>query len=186
MGKRIESRMGKSKGTWGWWEYSLFVFFVTHIPITLSIDAQSVVPREFFPQAVVRLVDWYYENFDDPFYSPFAEAYTGRTHPQYFWFRVIIFGELFFQLPFFFYAIWAMWNCAESFRGPAIFYGSHVALTVYIILAYVWLAPTMTIPSHKLLRMTAVYMPYFIFPLGLAVRMIFAAHAFPRSSIKQS
>ena len=45
----------------------LLVFFATHIPITLLIDAQAALPASWFPTAVRDLVDWYAspEGFND-------------------------------------------------------------------------------------------------------------------------
>ena len=69
------------------------VFFVTHVPITVFIDAQAALPRKFFPPAALNLVDWYTSS------EGFADPLMGEKPT---WFRHIVTCELVFQLPFFF------------------------------------------------------------------------------------
>lgn len=95
-------------------EIIFFLYFATHIPITLFIDLQALLPEHVYPQQVgvtnsrivffltllcadcftsVQLKDvlrWYSEEFKDPMVVDPPE-----------WFKSFIFCEAFLQLPFF-------------------------------------------------------------------------------------
>lgn len=95
-------------------EIIFFLYFATHIPITLFIDLQALLPEHVYPQQVgvtngrivfishfysltvlplLQLKDvlrWYSEEFKDPMVVDPPE-----------WFKSFIFCEAFLQLPFF-------------------------------------------------------------------------------------
>lgn len=108
-------------------EIIFFLYFATHIPITLFIDLQALLPEHVYPQQVgvtngrivfishfytltvlplLQLKDvlrWYSEEFKDPMVVDPPE-----------WFKSFIFCEAFLQLPFFPIAAYAFlkggWN----------------------------------------------------------------------------
>lgn len=72
-------------------------------------------------------MQWYCTEFRDPFML---------REPGAPWFLSFLVCELFFQLPFFFAAVRALWTGREhSIRIPGIIYGVHVATTVIPLLA---------------------------------------------------
>lgn len=72
-----------------------FVYFATHIPITLLVDLQSVYPPKYVPQALKDLNQWYLTTYKDPFMT------NASNLP---WFKSFGFCELFVQTPLFFAA----------------------------------------------------------------------------------
>ena len=54
-----------------------FLYFVSHIPITILVDAQSLL-GEFYPQVLKDVVLWYLAKFQDPLLTP----------PYHWWFNV--------------------------------------------------------------------------------------------------
>jgi hypothetical protein len=105
-----------------WLFYLLIVFFATHIPITIILDSQVVFPREWYPEFAQSLFDFHTSTFPDFLFK------NCRTHYPYV--RWIGACEVFFQLPFFFVALYALWYKKEWIRVPAIIYCTHVPTTV--------------------------------------------------------
>ena len=52
------------------------------------------------------------------------------------WLKALICCELTFQLPFFFYAVWALLSKSESIRFPGLIYGAHTATTMVPVLSH--------------------------------------------------
>jgi hypothetical protein len=45
-----------------------FIYFLIHIPITILVDAQSLIPG--YPKALTDVIDWYIQTFQDPMIRP--------------------------------------------------------------------------------------------------------------------
>jgi hypothetical protein len=155
--------------TWTVPQLLFFIFFATHIPITLLIDFQAILPQKLYPKPLVDLVDWYATEWGDPFFPLSSPDRVGRTHYEDMWFRSIIYCELFVQFPFFFLAVYAFWNGGNWIRCPAIAYGGHVATTVLVIVAEFLWNPQFHIPHNNLVWLVSVNTPYFVFPFWLMV-----------------
>lgn len=133
------------------------MYFLTHIPISLLIDLQGNW-GQLYPQLLQDLISWYVVNFKD---------FLMGTPPI--WFRSFIVCEALFQLPFFFFAIYALWFKLNVIRIPAIVYSAHVATTLIPILAEFAASPSMT-SSHKM-TLFVIYSPYLIIPTVLCMYM---------------
>ena len=134
------------------------LYFASHIPITLFIDAQAAIDHRNFPEVAQALLDWHIRvNGDNLMGAP----------PS--WFRSVVWAELCLQLPFFFVAVKALYDRDEAaFRIPFVIYGAHVATTMIPILGEILgstAAPT---------RLALIYLPYLLFPLGCIVLFGFA------------
>lgn len=141
-------------------------FFASHIPITLCIDGQGAF-SQLYPLALRNLVAWYTNLFGDVLMKP----------PYDSWFSSLIFMEIFLQLPFFFVAIWIIFNFNKNEKGEQIqhypgwfqkaclIYGSHVSTTLIPILGTFISSSEMTL-NQKYVTI-GVYLPYLIFPLLL-------------------
>mmetsp|Transcript_50050 Transcript_50050/g.98895 ORF Transcript_50050/g.98895 Transcript_50050/m.98895 type:complete len:169 (-) Transcript_50050:161-667(-) len=140
-------------------------FFTSHIPITMFLDAQAVLPKSWFPNNVVNLVDWYTSplGLGDPLMFQ-------RPALDLLWFRHIVMGELLLQLPFFFVASYMLYQRQNSLRLPALLYGSHVMTTMIPILGH--LAATNDVGIEKKTLLISVYAPYLLIPLWLVVAML--------------
>lgn len=163
----------------------LLVFFLTHIPATLLIDAQAgalvsrvvprccaltrgppVIPSRYVPAFASRLLQWHVESTGDPLMNHVA---AGRP-PFAPWFKALIVGELSLQLPFFFVASYAFAAKRNWIRIPALCYGVHTATTLMPILAE--LAASTEVPSEAArLQLVGLYLPYLLLPLACAAWM---------------
>lgn len=131
---------------------STFLFyFLSHIPITIIVDAQ-VVLGSVYPEPLQNLLNWYYTTFSDKLIE------TGPL-----WLQSFIWAELLFQLPFFFAASYALLYKKNWIRIPGIIYGAHVATTVWAILAEtLW---SEAIDQTQKLCLFGFYFPYFLIPV---------------------
>ncbi|XP_004593957.2 sigma intracellular receptor 2 [Ochotona princeps] len=147
-------------------ECLLGLYFVAHIPITLCLDLQMVLPRELFAVELRNLLQWYAREFKDPLLQDPPE-----------WFKSFVFCELVFQLPFFPFAAYAFFKgSCKWVRTPAIIYSAHTVTTVIPILATLLFDdfPKGQGPgtfSEKLI-LISVYLPYLLIPLVLLLFML--------------
>ncbi|KAM9319263.1 sigma intracellular receptor 2 [Gastrophryne carolinensis] len=151
-------------------EWIFFFYFLSHIPITLMVDLQALLPAAWYPQQLLDLMKWYTVSFKD---------HLMMNPPP--WFKSFVLCEAFLQLPFFPVAAYAFFkgNC-RWIRVPAIVYSSHVATTVLSILAHLLYgdfpknsqidSPT----QQERLTLVAVYSPYLVIPLLILATMLFS------------
>jgi hypothetical protein len=93
------------------------------------------------------------------------------------WFQSFILLEGIAQLPFFFYATYALIHRDNSMRIPSIIYCTHVATTVWAILAEFLFSETIT--STQRFCLLSFYSPYFVIPFIMAVYMALHPVPFP-------
>jgi hypothetical protein len=142
-------------------DWLVFAFFLSHIPITICIDAQAVMPPELYPKALRELIAWYIATLKDPLFAAVA-----RKDPSIAWFQSIVFVEVAAQLPFFFVAL-AGWR-KSWVRIPAIVYGVHTATTLVPILGTFFSASLLSASERAVL--CGIYMPYLVMPVLIAWR----------------
>ena len=95
------------------------------------------------------------------------------------WFRVLVWSEIYLQLPFFFIAAHAHAYGKTWIRKPTIVYGLFVSSTMVCILSELLMNGASNHPRYLL---SAFYFPYFIVPFAMAMRMLMTAHPFEASS----
>ncbi|EMP37686.1 BTB/POZ domain-containing adapter for CUL3-mediated RhoA degradation protein 2 [Chelonia mydas] len=84
-------------------EWVFALYFLTHIPITLLIDLQALVPGAgIHPQSLTELLKWYAVTFKDPM----------MLEPPA-WFKSFVYCEAFLQMPFFPIAAYAFLKGAK-------------------------------------------------------------------------
>ncbi|XP_029964811.1 sigma intracellular receptor 2 [Salarias fasciatus] len=149
-------------------EIIFFLYFFSHIPITLFIDLQALLPADLYPQPAKDLLRWYAEAFKDPMV----------LDPPV-WFKSFIFCEAVLQGPFFPVAAYAfLKGGCRWIRTPAIVYSVHVATTLVPILAHILLYPFPTGPhpgpqtSRERWLLVSIYAPYLLVPLLLLLTML--------------
>ncbi|GCC24592.1 hypothetical protein chiPu_0002994 [Chiloscyllium punctatum] len=150
-------------------EWVFACYFFTHIPITLAIDLQALLPGDLYLPALQDLLKWYAARFKDPMMlDPPA------------WFKAFILCEALLQLPFFPVAAYAFYkgNCSWI-RTPAIIYSTHVTTTVIAILAHILfndfsksMYPGPKSTSERL-TLSAIYIPYLLIPVLILMSMLF-------------
>ncbi|KAJ1435283.1 transmembrane protein 6/97 [Ochromonadaceae sp. CCMP2298] len=133
------------------------IYFVTHIPITLTLDLQ-VIFGKYYPEALQQLFSWYCTTHNDQILL---------LKPV--WLKSFIWAECLFQLPFFFAASYALIYKKNWIRIPSIIYGAHVATTVWALLAE-FVYHDNILPQQKLV-LFSFYAPYFVIPALLMLYM---------------
>ncbi|XP_052073602.1 sigma intracellular receptor 2-like [Mytilus californianus] len=154
-------------------DFIFLCYFITHIPISIFVDAQVLLPKWIFPTKVVELKAWYCAEFKD----------TMMIDPPA-WFRTFVYCEFIFQFPFFFVAVYAfikgIKNCSWI-RTPMIVYSTHVATTTAAICFHIMYndfskskpkGPKTQIERQALLMF---YFPYLLIPLLMLTNFIFRA-----------
>lgn len=158
-------------------EMIFFLYFASHIPITLFIDLQALLPGELYPQQLKDLLRWYAAHFKDPMVLDPPE-----------WFQSFIFCEALLQLPFFPVAAYAFFKGGcRWIRTPAIVYSAHVATSLIPILAHVLFSsfPLEPHPGPQTTQerwlLVSIYAPYLIVPLLLLLTMLLSRTYSPTS-----
>ncbi|XP_016412633.1 transmembrane protein 97-like [Sinocyclocheilus rhinocerous] len=152
-------------------EIIFFFYFLSHIPITLMIDLQPLLPEHLYPSKLKNLLHWYAAEFKDPM----------MMDPPV-WFKSFVFCEALFQLPFFPIAAYAfMTGGCKWIRTPAIIYSVHVATTLIPILSHVLFNnfPLAPHPGPQTLQerltLVSIYAPYLIIPVMILFTMLFSS-----------
>lgn len=83
-------------------DWILFVYFTTHIPITIFFDLQAIYSINLVPTFLQQLNGTYIKLLADPFMNTIT--------PTNYWFSTFIYCEAFFQLPFFFFAAYGVFK----------------------------------------------------------------------------
>jgi hypothetical protein len=150
---------------------TFLIYFLTHIPITLLIDLQGNWGH-LYPALLQGVVAWYVDNFKD---------FLMGSPPA--WFRSFIVCEAFIQLPFFFFAIYALLYEKNWIRVPSLVYGAHVATTLFPIIAE--FIASQDLNTTEKVTLISIYSPYLIVPIMLCSYMCFTETPFP-STVKSS
>jgi EXPERA (EXPanded EBP superfamily) len=138
---------------------AMFVFFVSHIPITIFLDSQALGTK-FHPQSMISLIEWYAVSMNDNLMKA----------PSPLWFQCLVLSECCVQLPYFFFAVSQLLRpdyYNPWFPSLSILYGSHVLTTLIPILVDVWFNNSMTSVASRF-YLSCVYAPYVIFPAWIA------------------
>ncbi|KAM7139672.1 sigma intracellular receptor 2 isoform 1-T1 [Macrochelys suwanniensis] len=158
-------------GATGAVEWVFALYFLTHIPITLIIDLQALLPGAgIYPPSLMELLKWYAVTFKDPM----------MLEPPA-WFKSFIYCEAFLQMPFFPIAAYAfLKGGCKWIRTPAIIYSTHVATTVFSILAHI-LFHDFSASKHQgpetqqeRLTLVAIYAPYLLIPILILFTMLYS------------
>ncbi|KAL1919839.1 uncharacterized protein VTP21DRAFT_1770 [Calcarisporiella thermophila] len=137
------------------------IYFVSHIPITMIMDLQALYPPHLVPSALKELSLWYIKTFRDPFMSGVAEG-------GFYWFLSFLYCEAIYQLPFFFWATWAIWTDYPKRHLPLLVYGTHTSTTVIPVLFEVVFNPAHNLLFKEIAVLLSFYTPYLVIPLILA------------------
>ena len=152
----------------------LLIYFITHIPITLMVDLQSLFNSlypELYPAFLKEFVrDQYLNKYGD---------YLMTTPPV--WLKALLYFEI-LQIPFYFAAIYALTYRKNWIRIPAVIYGSHVTTAVALLLAEFQFSDKIT--DKQRLILCSFYLPYLIIPLSLTLYMTFVTKPFNKKEKK--
>ncbi|XP_034384696.1 sigma intracellular receptor 2 [Cyclopterus lumpus] len=161
-----------------WLEIVFFFYFASHIPITLFIDLQALLPGHVYPQPLKDLLQWYAEGFRDPMVL---------DPPG--WFKSFVVCEALLQMPFFPVAAYAFLKGGCTWiRTPAIVYSTHVATTLVPILAHIlfYQFPMKPHPGPQTAQerwlLVSIYLPYLLVPVLLLLTMLLSSTYNPTST----
>ena len=115
------------------------------------------------------------------------------VHPHQTWFSSLVAIEVLFQLPFFFVAVYAIFNSNRTnkntlirgdglFRSLCIIYGSSTATTLIPIFASIMTEQETTTGEKGVLL--SFYLPYIVFPLWLVIISVCEQNVFGGTSTK--
>ncbi|KAM6296476.1 sigma intracellular receptor 2 [Aegotheles albertisi] len=155
------------------WRERLFaLYFLSHVPITVLLDLQPLLPARLHPQALTEVLQWYVTTFRDPLMLRPPE-----------WFQAFMYCEALLQLPFFPVAAYAFFKGGcKWIRTPAIIYSTHVATTLFAILAHILFHDFSTSEQpgprtqRERLALLSVYAPYLLIPLLILFTMLCNPH----------
>uniref|UniRef100_A0A8C5S5R5 Transmembrane protein 97 n=1 Tax=Laticauda laticaudata TaxID=8630 RepID=A0A8C5S5R5_LATLA len=151
-------------------EWIFAFYFLTHIPITLFLDLQPLLPG-VYPSALSDAMTWYTATFKDPLMA--------SPEP---WFLSLLYFEAFLQLFFFPVAAYAFWkgNC-KWIRIPVIIYTTHVITVVVACLAHILFADfsNVKVPVPQTLQerltVSAFYAPFLAISLAMLLFVLFSS-----------
>jgi hypothetical protein len=134
----------------------VIVFFATHIPATILMDSQALLPPSVVPSFARALLRFHCEQNADPL----------MADPPV-WFKSFILFELLFQLPFFFIGFKAFYERKNWIRIPGVVYGAHTATTLVPILAEILHSDSFPDEAARW-KLFFIYLPYLIVPASMA------------------
>lgn len=124
-------------------------YFATHIPATILIDSQAIVPGRFIPSFAKRLLEFHIKTNDD---------FLMLEQPL--WLKSFIFFEVLVQLPLFCILLRKLSRKEErNIRLIGCAYSSHVMTTMVPILTEIY--------HRGSFSLFMIYFPYFFVPLML-------------------
>mmetsp|Transcript_2078 Transcript_2078/g.4668 ORF Transcript_2078/g.4668 Transcript_2078/m.4668 type:complete len:168 (+) Transcript_2078:300-803(+) len=147
------------------------IFFLTHIPATIMMDSQAILPSWVVPGFAKALLKFHVDTNHDPLMAQ-----------QPVWFKAFILFELVVQLPFFVVGLYAFYKQCNWIRIPGIAYGVHTATTLIPVLAEILY--TEDIPSGGArLKLFLIYLPYLAIPLMIAVLLAMEEKPFGKKGV---
>jgi hypothetical protein len=142
------------------YRWIILFYFVTHIPITLFIDLQGLLPKQIYePSGLANFNDWYVNSFDD---------HLMKDTPL--WLQSFLCAEMLLQFPFFFVAVYSLWYKINYARIGFVIYGAHTSTTLLPILSEFIITKKYTL--------FCIYLPYLIIPLSLMIYFALYEEAF--------
>ncbi|CAI7837341.1 unnamed protein product [Closterium sp. NIES-53] len=145
------------------------LFFAVHVLTAALIDAQMLLPRALFPEALRRAVTWHVETSGD--------FLVGSPQP---WFLSLVISQFLLHVPFFLIAIYAFCTGGEWIRVPAIAYSGHAITNMIPILSEIALSQTPWSTRQKLL---AIYLPFLAVPCLLLARVTLPSSLFHKKFV---
>ncbi|KAG0257858.1 Transmembrane protein 97 [Mortierella polycephala] len=161
-------------------ELAMFLYFAMHIPITVLVDVVPLYPAFMTPfiQPLIKLSAFYIENIKDPLVSDRSIV----------WFNTFLHIEMLIQLPFFFYAAWALYHNKKSFFLWNCVYCAHVITTVVPCLTTLRFGKNsqfpFDVPELQRNMLTGLYMPWCLIPLWMLYESFQRVRSFEHQAVQ--
>ncbi|CAE7085372.1 unnamed protein product [Rhizoctonia solani] len=160
-------------------DFLYLVYFAIHIPPTLLMDLQAILPRGSFPRILQQLPQFYLDMSGDPLIAGAMGLHGVPT--QFTWFYTFLVIEELFQLPLFILGIYMLRKNSSYTSILLTVYGSHVTTTMAPVLATLLATPKTisnviekasdfsSLNSSQFAILLSSYIPFLIIPLVMAV-----------------
>ncbi|QRV88956.1 transmembrane protein [Ceratobasidium sp. AG-Ba] len=160
-------------------ELVYFVYFLMHVPATLLIDAQGIMPPNILPESFRKLVNFYVNLSGDPLIAGAIGLHGSAT--QFTWFHTFVAMECLFQLPAFLIGMSMLKRESPYLPILLVMYGAHVTTTVVPALTTVLATPRTTaeilaekgpfqsMTQAQVLMFLSSYLPFLIMPLIMMI-----------------
>lgn len=136
------------------------VYLLIHIPITILIDSNIVVPIEYAFEISKKILNFHIETNHD---------FLLRERPI--WFQIFGLIELVFQLPLFFYCSYHIYlQKSKTYYIYMIIYGFNAAFTTFVCLGVTYFEGHLYgLTPSQVFNLIAIYVPYLLIPLLIMV-----------------
>ncbi|KZT59876.1 hypothetical protein CALCODRAFT_515787 [Calocera cornea HHB12733] len=117
-----------------------FVYFTFHIPVTLSMVVQLLLPKEVLPVSIQEFQDWYLAESGDPV---LLGGFGRIGQPGIFaWSTASLYNETFLQFPIFFVALYGLWKASPRINVLIAMYAAATANSIVPCIATILALPT--------------------------------------------
>ncbi|XP_024391245.1 uncharacterized protein [Physcomitrium patens] len=140
----------------------LAMFLLSNVPVVVLFESQMLLPASLVFKPLRDMTQAYVE---------FAGDYLVQTAPAFL--KGLVVAECLFQLPLSIVNAYAFMAGKDWGRITGIIYASHVATTMFPILADIL---AHNIPTKNLLL--SIYLPYLIIPFIILARLVPTQHPF--------
>ncbi|KZP01721.1 hypothetical protein CALVIDRAFT_16705 [Calocera viscosa TUFC12733] len=115
-------------------------YFLFHIPVTLSMVVQLLLPKEVLPAKIQEFQAWYLEKSGDPILL----GGFGRIGQQgiFAWSTAGLYMEIFVQFPIFCVALWGLWKASARINVLIAMYAASTAHSIISCVATILALPT--------------------------------------------
>lgn len=135
-------------------------YFLIHIPITILIDSNIVVPIEYALELSKLILNFHISANHD---------FLLLEKPV--WFQLFGLVELVFQLPLFFYCSYHLYKQqSKSYYVYMIIYGFNAAFTTFVCLGVTYFEGHLHgLTTPQIYNLIAIYVPYLLIPFVIMV-----------------
>ncbi|KAF8659818.1 hypothetical protein AX16_001703 [Volvariella volvacea WC 439] len=166
-----------------------FIFFLVHIPATLSLDLQAIYP-DFIAKHLQFFGDFYVNLSNDPLIGGVSGHFGASQHLA--WFKSFLWLEALFQLPVFFLGARGLYKGVQSIYVLILVYAASTATTTLACLAMIFITPPKqqgidyigALSTGQRALLLGSYIPFFLIPLVMAVDMSFRVSGLVRIGLK--
>mmetsp|Transcript_11179 Transcript_11179/g.21641 ORF Transcript_11179/g.21641 Transcript_11179/m.21641 type:complete len:181 (-) Transcript_11179:122-664(-) len=119
------------------------------------MDAQSVLPVDWFPFFFRELVEHHAQTNHDPLVG---------APEKHRWFQHLVYAELFFQVPVIVLLLFLLLRCKDkAARKVALVFSAHIATTMIPVLGFLLEADSFPSEGDRR-RLIAIYLPFLLVP----------------------
>ncbi|KAG9101908.1 hypothetical protein FS749_001874 [Ceratobasidium sp. UAMH 11750] len=160
-------------------ELVYFAYFLVHVPATILIDAQGIMPPNILPESFRKLAQFYVNLSGDPLMAGAIGLHGAVT--QFTWFHTFVAMECLFQFPIFLIGMRMLKKESPYLPILLILYGAHVTTTVVPAVTTVLATPRTTaelladrVPFQSMTQaqvnmFLASYLPFLVIPFIMTI-----------------